>query len=81
MSESTYTIDGTRVKGEGWSYQLTNTKDAERLCQTLNTYHATSIRNHETEYKLDKLQKTIISLQMSISIIGDELERLHKEIL
>lgn len=81
MSESTYTVKGTRVKGQGWSYNLTNQKDAERLCHTLNTYHATHIRQKQTEHKIDKITKTLIQLQLTNGILTEELKKLHEEII
>ena len=82
MSESTiYTVKGTRVKGEGWSYNLTNTKDAERLCNTLNTYHKTSVEYRTIEQKLDKITKTLIQLQLTNGIMTEELRKLHQEMI
>ena len=97
MSESTtYKVTGTRVKGQGWSYNLTNQKDAERLCNTLNTYETTiqqletqiqHNKNYETinrqcqqtEQTLDRIQKGIIQLQMSLKIAQEDLNKVKME--
>ena len=69
------------VKSEYGTYKFNNRQSAEQLNQTLTNYETIAKQSAETDKKLDNIQRTIISLQMSISIIGDELERLHKEIL
>lgn len=56
-------------------YRLDNKQDAEHLCRTLNEL------TMEKDQKLDHIQKKVIQLQMSISIIADELEQLHKEVI
>ena len=79
MSE--YKIQGSRVYGNGHSYNCTNKVTANELCNLLNTYEKTSVEYHQIEDKLDKVQRTIISLQMSVSIISDELEKIHQEVI
>ena len=79
MSE--YKIQGSRVYGNGHSYNCTNKVTALELCNLLNTYEKTATEYKEIDSKLDKVQRTIISLQMSVSIISDELQKLHEEIL
>jgi cytidylate kinase len=69
------------VKSEYGSYSFNNRKTAEQLNKTLTDYEHIAEQYKETDQKLDQIQRTIISLQMSISIIGDELERLHKEVI
>ena len=62
-------------------YRLDNKQDAEHLANTLNTLTEATNNSDDTNKKLDLIQKKVIQLQMSISIISDELETLHKEIL
>ena len=76
-----YQIQGNRVYGQGKSYTCKNIATAKELCKTLNTYHATYIRQKQTEQQIDKIQKTIISLQMSCSTMSNELLNLHEELL
>ena len=81
MSESTYKIQGSRVYGNGQSFNCTNKVTAQDLCNTLNQYEKCTIEYAAIEKKLDKIQKTIISLQMSCSIMTTELQKLHEEVI
>ena len=62
-------------------YRLDNRQDAQHLCDTLNTLTEATTNSADTDKKLDHIQKKVIQLQMSISIIADELEQLHKEVI
>ena len=62
-------------------YRLDNKQDAEHLCQTLNKLTEATQTNTDTDKKLDTIQKKIIQLQMTASILSDELETLHQELL
>lgn len=73
--------DHTRVYGDGKSYNCTNIVTATELCNTLNEYERCTTEYREIEQKLDRIQKTVISLQMSCSIMTEELKRLHEETL
>ena len=68
-----YTVKKRSIYYTVGRYRLDNKQDAEHLAQTLNTL--------SNEEKLDQIQKKVIQLQMSISIIADELEQLHKEVI
>ena len=69
------------VKSKYGTYTFNNRKTAEELNKHLTNYETISQQCQQTEQTLDRVQKTIISLQMSVSIISDELQRLHEEIL
>ena len=82
MSE--WKIEGSRVYGEGRSFNCTNIVTAKDLQGTLNTYETTiqqykNIKQQHTEIeaKLDKIQKTIIQLQLTAGIMNEELQRLQ----
>ena len=62
-------------------YRLDNRQDAEHLCQTLNKLTEATQTNTDTDKKLDKIQKKIIQLQMTASIMSEELDQLHQELL
>ena len=62
-------------------YRLDNKQDAEHLCQTLNKLTEATQTNNDTDKKLDKIQKKIIQLQMTASIMSEELDQLHKELI
>ena len=76
--------DNSRVYGNGQSYNLTNKITATELQNTLNTYEHQiqqykNIKQQHTEIeaKLDKIQKTIIQLQLTAGIMTEELQRLQ----
>ena len=62
-------------------YRLDNRQDAQHLCDTLNQLTETQNTSTDTDKKLDTIQKKVIQLQMSVAIIADELETLHKEVI
>lgn len=78
MSE--WKITDNRVHGNGQSYPCTNRITAEQLHQTLTTYENTLQQHHETEQKLDKIQKILIQLQLTNGILTEELQTL-KEVI
>lgn len=78
MSKSLYKTDGARVYGQGHSYNCTNIVTAKELCCKLNTYEATYQRNQQTEKKLDKINKDIIRLNMTISTLHEEIQQIRK---
>ena len=69
------------VQSEYGTYSFNNRKTAEQLHHHLTQYEKITKQHQLTEQKLDKIQRTIISLQMSISIINDEIQRLHEEVI
>lgn len=76
-SESTkYNIKGTRVKGNGWSYNLNNQKDAIKLCETLNNYENITQLNNNIEQQYDRIQKQLIQVNMTLQILNDEITTL-----
>ena len=82
MSESNeWKLTDNRVHRNGHSYKCPNRITAQDLQHTLNTYHATYIRQKEVETKIDKIQKTIIQLQLTNGIMTEELKKLHEEII
>ena len=69
-----YTLKGTLVKGKGISYNLNNRHDAIHLCNTLNQYETQL--NHQINY--EKLKQQIIILQMGITQIQDDLNKIKE---
>ena len=63
------------------SYPFNNKQSAEQLNTHLNNYEKIAKQHKATEATLDRIQKQVISLQMTCSILSDELQRLHEEIL
>ena len=62
MSESNqkWHIQGSRVYGDGWSYNLTNRTDAVQLCTTLNNYE---IRLTENQNIMTILKKHLNNIE------------------
>ena len=82
-----FTIQGTLVKDhiQGYSYNLLSKIDAENLYNRLqqqqdkiNTLETLQQQSHEIEQKLDKITKTIIQIQMTTSILSNELQHLQE---
>ena len=76
----TYTITGTRVKGQGYSYNCTSKIDAERLCNTLNTYEQNLQLNKNIEEQFDKITKQLIQIKLSIGILNEDINTLKETI-
>ena len=87
MTTKQFSIKGTLVKDhiDGYSYNLISKIDAENLYHRLQqqqtrieTLETIQQQSKEIEQKLDKITKTIIQIQMTTSILSDELQRLHE---
>ena len=78
-----YQTDNSRVYGQGMSINCTNKITATELCNKLNNYE-TTIHQLETQIQHDKnyekLQQYLIALQMDISNIQADLNKI-KELL
>ena len=76
-----YTVQKRSIYYNVGRYRLDNKADAEHLAKTLNTLTNANNTNNDTDKTLDHIQKKVIQLQMSVAIIAEELEALHKELL
>lgn len=74
MSESTkqYNIQGSRVYGKGWSYNLTNKTDAVHLCERLNTYELTT--NNTNDKQLKQIHKKLENIELTLNEIKEALK-------
>lgn len=68
------------VKSEFGSYTFNNRKTAEQLNTHLNNYEKISKTSKETEKTLDRVTKGVIQLQMSLSILQNDLDKLKMEL-
>jgi uncharacterized membrane protein len=78
-----YTTKNTLVKGQGYSYNLNNKHDANKLCEKLNNYETTITnlkKTIQTETNLDKLHQQVIALQMDLKVVQEDLDKI-KELL
>ena len=76
-----YTVTKRSIYYNVGRYRLDNKADAEHLAETLNTLTQNQTTNTETDKTLDMVQKKVIQLQMSVAIIAEELEALHRELI
>ena len=75
-----YKVKVSRVYGNGYSYNLTNQHDAERLCQTLNTYEKTVQLHKNIDEQFDRIQKQLIQTNLSLNILKDDMEKLTTQL-
>ena len=81
MSESTkWNLQGSRVYGNGRSFNCTNKITAEQLYNTLNTYEQSITLTKNTEQQYDRITKQIIQLKLSIGTLTEEINTLHETI-
>ena len=80
MSETTYKVDNSRVYGAGWSYNLTNQKDAIKLCEILNHYETTVNLQSNIDTQFDKITKELIQVKMTLNILNEEINQLASDI-
>ena len=73
-------IQGSRVYGNGQSYNCTNKITAEQLHNTLTTYEKTVELNKNIEQQFDKIQKQLIQTNLSLNILKDDMEKLTTQL-
>ena len=73
-------IQGSRVYGNGQSYNCTNKITAEQLHNTLTTYEKTVQLNKNIEEQFDKITKQIIQVNMTLQILNEEVKTLTGEL-
>ena len=79
-SESTYRVQGSRVYGNGYSYNLNNRVDATKLCETLNHYEEISRLNKSIDKQFDKVTRELIQVKMTLKILNNEINNLASDI-
>lgn len=75
------------VKSRYGSFTFNNRQSAEQLNIILTDYENTTDQltyaqeqSHDLEKKFDNIQKNIIQLQMTASILQEELRKLHEQL-
>jgi septal ring factor EnvC (AmiA/AmiB activator) len=68
------------VKSEYGTYNINNRKTAEQLNQTLTNYEIISKQSQATEKTLDRVTKQVIQLQMTLTIMQNDLDKIKKEL-
>ena len=79
-SESTFRVQGSRVYGNGYSYNLNNKVDATKLCETLNHYEEISRLNKNIDKQFDKVTRELIQVKMTLNILNEEINQLASDI-
>ena len=68
-----YKTNHTRVHGQGWSYNLTNKKDAQHLCQLLN--------NYEKEIQLNNtIGKDLKVVIMDLKVLKHDIKKVVEKL-
>lgn len=80
MSETTYKVNNSRVYGAGWSYNLTNQKDAIKLAETLNQYENIVNLQSNIDKQFDKITRELIQVKMTLSMLNSEIQTLSGDI-
>lgn len=73
-------IKGSRVYGNGKSYNCTNKITAEQLYCTLNEYEKTIKLTTNTSTKLDKIEKQILHIQTTMNTLQKDINKLSEMI-
>lgn len=68
------------VKSEFGSYNINNKHSAEQLNRTLTNYETIKKQTEKTEQILDRVQKQIIRMQMTVSTLKDEMDQIRQEL-
>lgn len=76
-NKEVWKIQGSRVFGNGRSYNCTNNVTAKELQCTLNTYEKAIQTESTITDQYDKITKQIIQLKLSINILTDEINTLQ----
>ena len=77
MSESTeWSIDNSRVYGNGQSYNCTNRVTAEQLLKTLTTYEQRIEHLHE----IIEIEKQMKIVTMDLSVVKNDLEHIKERL-
>ena len=78
MNNSIYKVQGSRVYGDGNSFNCTNHITATELCQKLNELEKCKKEYHDIEQKLDNVTRSIIGLQMTMGIMNEKLTSINE---
>lgn len=77
---SKWQIQGSRVYGNGQSYNCTNKVTAEQLHNTLNNYEKTVNLQSNIDKQFDKITKELIQVKMTLNILNEEVNQLADDI-
>lgn len=73
-----YRVSNTMVQGDGVSYTLNNKFDAEQLCKQLNNYETTIQNTKNTNNTINKLEKQVTQLKLTINLLDEEIQQMKE---
>ena len=76
----TYKTDGSRVYGDGHSFNCTNIATAKELQGILNEYEAYKKLNNNIQQQYDNITRQIIQIKLSIGTLTEEIHTLEEQI-
>lgn len=74
----TWKRENSRVYGHGQSFNCSNQVTAADLCGILNNYDKIAETAKRTEKQLDKIQRSVIQMQMDLSILTNDMNTLKE---
>lgn len=77
---SKWQIQGSRVYGNGQSYNCTNKVTAEQLQATLNHYETILELNNNLDTQFHKITKELIQVNLTLGILNEEIKTLIGDI-
>ena len=77
---STYKTDGSRVFGNGRSFNCINIATANELCGILNEYETTKTLNNNINQQYTNITRQLIQIKLSIGTLNEEVQRLEEDI-
>ena len=77
---SDYSVKGSLVKDhvDHWSYNLTNQKDAVKLCEKLDNHERQLRHLKQSEKTLEEINKQLKQVVMSLKILQEDIEKLKR---
>ena len=79
-SESKWKVTGSRVHGQGHSFNCLNVATAKELQGLLNNYETYKNLNTNIEQQYDSITKQLIQIKLSIGTLNEEVQRLEQTI-
>ena len=80
VNQPKWSIQGSRVYGNGRSFNCINNITATQLQNILNQYEKDLQLQKDISKQYDKIQKQIIQIQLSLGIVTDEVRKLKEAI-
>ena len=75
-----YKIQGSRVYGNGNSFNCTNIVTAQTLCNTLNGYEKDLQLTQNISKQYDRITKQVIQIQLTLGILDEDIKKLKETI-